>query len=71
MNRVILALLATALFASGCNKATEEDCRKAITNIRKITGTEDIDTGGVAQAVRSTARSRRPASTICSAARAG
>jgi hypothetical protein len=53
MNRVILALLATALFASGCNKATEEDCRKAITNIRKITGTEDIDTGGVAQAVRS------------------
>jgi hypothetical protein len=37
------ALFAAALFAgAGCNKPTEDDCRKALVNIRTLLGTEHL-----------------------------
>ena len=42
---IVLAAFAAILGSSACNRPTEEDCRAALTNIRRILGTENNDFG--------------------------
>jgi hypothetical protein len=47
MNRIHVfsaACLLSIAFLVGCNKPTEEDCKKAIENVQKILGTEHLQT---------------------------
>jgi hypothetical protein len=50
MTRLLMILLAALLLlggatATGCSKGNEEDCRKAIENVRRLTGTVTDDFG--------------------------
>lgn len=43
---ILAALVAVPLATgTGCNRPSEEDCKKAVTNIRKLTNTERDDFG--------------------------
>jgi hypothetical protein len=47
MNRIHVFSAACVLsiaFLVGCNKPTEEECKKAIENVQKILGTENLQT---------------------------
>jgi hypothetical protein len=60
---VAAALLATSALG-GCNKPTEESCRKALTNIRHLLGTENLSQG--AETIESEVRRCRGGSTRAS-----
>ncbi len=51
MKRILLTLLiAAAASAMGCNKPTDDECRKAVSNIRRLTGTANSSFGADPQA---------------------
>jgi hypothetical protein len=68
MKRFLLPILAllTIPLAVGCDKPTEEQCRKAVVNIRKLTGTSQSDFGADPQAaIRSCRGNASKQSVIC------
>ena len=51
MTRLVLLMVAVVGF--GCSKPTEPDCRKAITNMQRLMGTENLkDADGIESEVR-------------------
>lgn len=67
MKRLLLTLVMAALGTSfGCDKPTEEQCKKAVENIRKLTGTSQSDFGADPQAaIRSCKSNASKASVQC------
>lgn len=62
----LVAMAATALLATACNKPTEEACKKAIENIRSLYGTDANDVGAPPAAVlRSCQGGETPKSVAC------
>lgn len=55
---VILAapVLVAALATAGCDKPTEEQCRKAVENVRRLTGTTQSDFGADPEAAMRSCR---------------
>jgi hypothetical protein len=42
LHRVALVAVLSAALLTGCNKPTDENCRKALANIRRLLGTEHL-----------------------------
>src|SRR5690242_18539814 len=53
MRRLAPLILATGgLWLAGCNKPTEDNCRKAISNVQSLYGTDPLKTGDFESQVR-------------------
>ena len=67
MKQIFLALLIAAPLASlGCEKPTDDECRKAVSNIRRLTGTANSEFGADPQAaIRSCKGNASKKSVLC------